>query len=74
MSRPGPVKRSVLIAGHATSLSLEDEFWSELRRMAKARGLSLAALLTEIDAARGARSLSSAARVFVLRALKEERG
>ena len=74
MSRPGPVKRSVLIAGHATSLSLEDEFWSELRRMAKARGLSLAALLTEIDAARGARSLSSAARVFVLRALKEKRG
>ncbi len=74
MSRPGPVKRSVLIAGHATSLSLEDEFWSELRRMAKARGLSLAALLTEIDAARGARSLSSAARVFVLKALKEERG
>ncbi len=74
MSRPGPLKRSVLIAGHATSLSLEDEFWSELRRMAKARGLSLAALLTEIDAARGARSLSSAARVFVLRALKEERG
>ena len=74
MSRPGPLKRSVLIAGHATSLSLEDEFWSELRRMAKARGLSLAALLTEIDAARGARSLSSAARVFVLRALKEKRG
>ena len=74
MNRLGPVKRSVLIAGHATSLSLEDEFWSELRRMARARGLSLAALLTEIDAARGARSLSSAARVFVLRALKEERG
>ncbi len=73
MSRPGPVKHSVLIAGHATSLSLEDEFWRELRRMAKARGLSLAALLTEIDAARGARSLSSAARVFVLKALKEER-
>lgn len=70
----GPRKRSVVIAGHATSLSLEDEFWDELKEMARARRLSLAALLAEIDAARGERSLSSAARLFVLAEVKRGRG
>ena len=61
-----PVKRSVRIAGHPTSVSLEDEFWGALKDLAKERGQSLSALLTEIDAQRGGRSLASACRVFVL--------
>lgn len=71
-----PVKRSVAIRGHRTSLSLEPEFWDELKRIAEARGVSLAALIAEIDAARGeapAANLSSALRVFVLKALRERK-
>ncbi len=67
----GPKKRSVTISGHATSLSLEDEFWEELHTLAAAEGLSLPALLARIDAGRQGRSLSSAARIHVLKALKE---
>jgi len=74
MNTEGPKKHSVRIAGHPTSLSLEDEFWEELRAIARTRGISLAALLGKIDAARGARSLSSAARVFVLETLKARPG
>ena len=58
-------KRSVTIAGHATSLSLEDEFWRDLQTIARRRNLSLNALVSSIDAAR-AGNLSSALRVFVL--------
>jgi predicted DNA-binding ribbon-helix-helix protein len=63
-------KRSVLIAGHATSVSLESEFWEALREIAGARGLSLNALISEIDSTRSGRNLSSALRVHVLRTLK----
>ena len=62
-------KRSVTIAGHRTSVSLEPAFWSELKEIAAERGLSLAALIEEIDRGRGG-NLSSAARLFVLAALK----
>ena len=48
----GPVKRSVLIAGHATSISLEPVFWEALREAAAAEGLPLNALVARIDAAR----------------------
>jgi predicted DNA-binding ribbon-helix-helix protein len=58
-------KRSVNIAGHATSISLEDAFWTRLNALARARGLSLSALIREIDEARSG-NLSSALRVFVL--------
>ena len=58
-------KRSVLIAGHPTSVSLEEEFWDALRAEAAARGLSVNALIEEIDAGR-AGNLSSAIRVFLL--------
>ena len=61
-----PGKRSVTIAGHRTSLSLEDEFWSALKAIAKSRRTSLTSLIAEIDASRGPRNLSSAIRVFVL--------
>lgn len=65
-----PQKRSVTIAGHRTSITLEAEFWAALKGLAQARGLSLNALVTEIDAARGERNLSSALRVHVLNALR----
>ncbi|HXQ67865.1 MAG TPA: ribbon-helix-helix domain-containing protein [Alphaproteobacteria bacterium] len=60
-------KRSVTIAGHRTSVSLEAPFWSALKEMAAERGISLNALIEEIDRGR-AGNLSSAIRVFVLRA------
>ena len=59
-------KRSLAIAGHRTSISLEDAFWDQLKAMAAARQLSLAALVAEIDAGRGATNLSSALRLAVL--------
>ncbi len=58
-------KHSVVIAGHGTSVSLEALFWDALKDIAKARGLSLNRLITEIDENRG-ENLSSAIRVYVL--------
>jgi predicted DNA-binding ribbon-helix-helix protein len=67
------VKRSLVIAGHRTSISLEDAFWRRLRRIAAERGLSVNALAAAIDAARGEANLSSAIRVYVLEAEGVER-
>ncbi len=61
-----PVKRSLTIAGHRTSVTLEAEFWQALRDICRARGVSINQLATRIDAERGERGLSSALRVFVL--------
>lgn len=58
-------KRSVSIAGHATSVSLEDAFWTRLNAIAKARRTSLSGIIREIDETRTG-NLSSALRVFVL--------
>lgn len=60
------IKHSLAIAGHRTSISLERAFWDRLKALAAGRGLSLAALVAEIDAGRGSANLSSAIRVFVL--------
>jgi len=65
MDEAAPVKRSVRIAGHATSISLEPAFWQALCEIAAQRGIPVNTLLTEIDAARGG-NLSSAIRLFVL--------
>lgn len=65
-------KRSVTIAGHRTSISLEDEFWSELVRIASDRKTSLNSLISNIDEAR-ATNLSSAIRLHVLADLKKIR-
>jgi predicted DNA-binding ribbon-helix-helix protein len=62
------VKRSLVIAGHRTSVSLEDAFWRRLRALAAERGLSLNGLAAMIDASRDGANLSSAIRVFVLEA------
>ena len=59
-------KHSLLIAGHRTSISLEDAFWSALRRLAAERDQSIAALVAAIDAERGGANLSSAIRVYLL--------
>jgi predicted DNA-binding ribbon-helix-helix protein len=63
-----PVKRSLTLRGHRTSVSLEDEFWQAFRSIAAARGTTVNALAAEVDEARGAEAgLASAIRVFVLR-------
>ncbi len=66
-------KRSVMISGHATSVSLEQAFWQRLKAIAKHRGVSVNALIASIDGERPppdaggpAGNLSSAIRVFVL--------
>ncbi len=61
----GVIKRSVLIAGHRTSVSLEAAFWDGLGVIAGERGFSLNRLVTEIDSQRTG-NLSSAIRVYVL--------
>ncbi len=58
-------KRSVVIAGHRTSISLENIFWDTLRILADARGISANHLITEIDKERSG-NLSSAIRTYVL--------
>lgn len=60
-------KRSVLLTGHATSIALEPEFWAVLEEMAKAQGLSLAALIGRIDESRGHSGLASACRLAALK-------
>ena len=59
------VKRSVLVAGHKTSVSLENAFWLALKDAAARRGRTVNQMVTEIDRARGG-NLSSAIRVFLL--------
>ena len=63
------VKRSVMIAGHATSVSIEKPFWDAFKNIAKAQGKSVNQLTTEIDEARSI-NLSSAIRLYVLENLK----
>ena len=62
-------KRSVIVAGHRTSVSLEPEFWTALREIAEQRGLSINALVAEVDKGRNG-NLSSALRVYVLNTLQ----
>ena len=71
----GPVKRSITIAGHETSVSLEPLFWAALEDAARARGLPLSALVAELDALRIAQpdppNLASALRTWLLYADSE---
>jgi predicted DNA-binding ribbon-helix-helix protein len=61
-----PRKRSLTIAGHRTSITLEDAFWRELKAAAAETGVSVTALVAAIDAAREPAGLSAAIRVFLL--------
>lgn len=64
-------KRSIKISGHDTSVSLEDDFWDELKDIAIQRKISLSQLISEIDSQGiNAENLSSALRLYVLRTLK----
>ena len=63
-------KRSVLLAGHATSIALEPEYWAVLAEMAAEQGSSLASLVVSIDAERQDRPLASACRVAALAYLR----
>ncbi|HET7715578.1 MAG TPA: ribbon-helix-helix domain-containing protein [Bauldia sp.] len=60
------MKRSITIAGHRTSVSIEDPFWEALGEIAAARGISVTAVIAEIDERRGSANLSSAIRLHVL--------
>ncbi len=69
-----PVKRSLTLKGHRTSVSLEDAFWTEFRRIAAEMDKPLNALASEIDEARDPEvGLASSIRVYILRKLVEER-
>jgi len=59
-------KRSLVLAGHGTSLALEPEFWAALEALATARSMSVAALVAAIDADRAGRPLASACRLAAL--------
>jgi len=60
------LKRSIVIGGHKTSVSVEDEFWNSLKEIARERNMTLAELVGAIDADRQHANLSSAIRLFVL--------
>ena len=67
------IKRSVIVSGHKTSISLEDAFWRGLKEIAQAQGASLAQTVTEIDTTREQRNLSSAIRLFVLGRIRDQK-
>jgi len=60
------LKRSIVIAGHKTSVSVEDEFWDSFKEIASERGMTVAAMIGAIDGDRKHANLSSAVRLFVL--------
>jgi predicted DNA-binding ribbon-helix-helix protein len=60
------IKRSIVIAGHKTSVSLEEAFWRSLKEIARERGVTLSELVASIDSNRRHGNLSSAIRLFVL--------
>jgi predicted DNA-binding ribbon-helix-helix protein len=60
------IKRSIVLAGHRTSVSLEDQFWATLKEIARERDVTLSDLITTIDVHRRHANLSSAIRLFVL--------
>jgi predicted DNA-binding ribbon-helix-helix protein len=62
----GLIKRSILLAGHATSVALEAEFWAELEALAGARGARLSAVIADIDTGRGRCPLASSCRLAAL--------
>lgn len=66
MTAPVVVKRSVVVAGHRTSISLEDAFWKSLKEIARERGTTLSLLVETIDSTRDDANLSSAIRLYVL--------
>ena len=66
------IKRSIVIEGHKTSITLEDEFWNSLREIAHQRRQSLPYLVAQINAERKSANLSSVLRVFVLQYFQDQ--
>ena len=66
MMKSSVVKRSIIIDGHKTSVSLEDAFWNGLKEIALAQGATLSEMIAGIDTTRQQSNLSSAIRLFVL--------
>jgi len=66
------IKRSIIIDGHKTSVSLEDDFWNALRDIARERQETLSHLITSINANRQSINLSSVIRLFVLQHYKDQ--
>ena len=60
------IKRSIVLDGHKTSVSLEDAFWTDLKEIAQFQSVTLSKLVAGIDATRAQNNLSSAIRLFVL--------
>ena len=67
------VKRSIVITGHKTSVSLEDAFWNGLKEIAGRRDITLSDLVAAIDSQRHHGNLSSAIRLFVLEFYRQQR-
>lgn len=68
-----PVKRSLSLHGHRTSVSLEPAFWDAFRRIAASDGVALNALAAQVDDTRGDVGLASAIRVYVLERVRAPR-
>jgi predicted DNA-binding ribbon-helix-helix protein len=68
------IKRSIVLDGHKTSVSLEDAFWTELKEIAHLEHVTLSRLVSGIDATRKQSNLSSAIRIFVLEHLQNKGG
>ena len=66
------VKRSIVLAGHKTSVSLEDAFWKGLKEIAGGRNMTLSDLVAAIDTERQHGNLSSAIRLFVLSSYRDQ--
>ncbi len=62
-------KHSINIEGHSTSITLEDEFWAALKGVAAQQKKSVNEIITQIDRSKGAKNLSSAIRVYILKSL-----
>ena len=60
------VKRSIVVAGHKTSVTLEDAYWKSLKEIASGRNMTVSSLVTAVDSERPQSNLSSAIRLFVL--------
>ena len=68
------IKRSIVIGGHKTSVSIEDDFWLGLKHIAGEREATIAKLVQEIDGVRVRGNLSSAIRVYILRYYRQRGG
>jgi predicted DNA-binding ribbon-helix-helix protein len=73
MDKSPVVKRSFVVGGHKTSVSLEEAFWNSMKEISAERAMTLSELVGEVDGARQQGNLSSAIRLFVPRPLQEPR-